>query len=254
MAQSDFNYIKLPYPEAEDLHFKILVPTCTLVIAPGIGNDWVTGRYSDPKLVAQLGVSVSGNTAQISTVGAFAYRTARRYLPDMRLSFGRLRPFSLSIMAGELSDRFDFGGLPLTGLDIKYGAKAQVIDFSYANPQTLCSMKILADAATINITNLANANAQEIRLNGDGTHYRLNFGGELQQSLGLNIGTSVASVEISVPSSTAVKISSRSALPANLTEDFTISDGFAWNGPAREQKEPLLTIYAPYASLRLTYL
>lgn len=257
MSQVEYNYIRIPYPKdpgVTDLHFKILVPTCSLVIAPGIGKSWVTGRYSDPKAVAQISTHVSGNTGQISTIGAFAYRTPKKYLPDMRLSFGRLRPFSMLISAGDLCDQLDFGGLPLTGLEIKFGANNQEINFSYENPQTLSQMKIEAGDGTVNIENLANAHAAEIRLNGDATHYQLNFCGELKQNTNLSIGTSVASVVISVAAATAIKISSRNALPSSLASDFTFSDGFALNSAARDEKEPLFTIHAPYSSLRLQYI
>ena len=119
--QETLSYIKIPYPDSEDLQLKIAVPMCNLVVSPGIGNAWVTGRYNDPHAVMQLHIVQKENPAKIIAVGAFAYKTPKRWLPDMRLSFGRSHPFSLSITSGELEDHFDFGGIPLANLEIQYG-------------------------------------------------------------------------------------------------------------------------------------
>ena len=114
--------MKLPYPNTKDLHLKVIAPLCSLVISPGLGNAWVTGKYNDPKDVMALNITHSENATQIIAAGAFAYRTLRKYLPNMRLSFGRLHPFALSISAGDISDHLDLGGIPLTSLQIQYGA------------------------------------------------------------------------------------------------------------------------------------
>ena len=75
LEQSELTFIKIPYPEAEDLHFKITAPVSSLVISPGIGNVWATGKLHDPKFVLTICVKQYGNVAEIIAVGAFAYRT-----------------------------------------------------------------------------------------------------------------------------------------------------------------------------------
>jgi hypothetical protein len=242
MDPSELTTIKIPYPKAKDLHFKITAPLSSLVISPGIGNTWVTGRYHDPKDVIPLNVKQSGNAAEIIAVGAFAYRTPKKFLPHIKLSFGRLKPFSLSIAAGDICDHLDFGGIPLSSLDIQYGIGNQIIDFSYPNPQVMRRMKITADTGPIQIENLANANAVELRLNGDSTFYRLNFGCELKRSINLAIGVAVSRIEVFIPSTTAVKITSVNPPIGGQRGDFSFADHAFWNNPARDHQEPLLSI------------
>ena len=242
MDQSELTYIKIPYPNAKDLHFKITVPISSLDISPGIGNAWVTGKYHDPKFVIPLCIKQSRNVAEIIAVGAFAYRTPPKFLPHMTLSFGRLKPFSLSITAGDIGDHLNFGGLPLSSLDIQYGVSNQIIDFSYPNPQAMRRMKVTADTGPIQIENLANANAAEIRLNGDSTCYRLNLGSELKRSTILHIGMAVSRVEVFIPASTAIKISSANPPISSHMDDFSYVDKAFWNNPARDHQEPLLYI------------
>jgi hypothetical protein len=242
MEQSELTYIRIPYPAGKDLHFKIVAPKSSLVISPGLGNSWATGRYHDPKEVIQLNINQSGNGAEIIAVGAFAYRTPPKLLPHIDLSFGRLKPFSLSISAGDITNHLDFGGLPLSSLDIQYGGGSQTIDFSYPNPQVMKRMKIEADTGPIQIENLANANAAVMRLDGDSTCYRLNFGSELKRSLNLRIGMAVSKVEIFVAPGTAIKIKSSNPPISSHTDDFSYIAKTFWNGPARENQEPLLSI------------
>jgi hypothetical protein len=103
-------------------------------------------------------------------------------------------------------------------------------------------MKFTADTGPIQIENFANANAAEIRLIGDSTCYRLNFGCELKRSTSLHIGTAVSRVEVSIPSSTAVKITSVNPPISSHIDDFSYADKAFWNCPARDHQEPLLYI------------
>jgi len=243
MDPSDLTFIKVLYPKAKDLHFKITAPMSSLVISPGIGNAWATGKFHDPEEVIPLAVKQSGNVAEIIAVGAFAYKTPPQRLPQMTLSFGRLKPFSLFVTAGDLGDQLDFGGLPLSCLDIQYGLGPQIIDFSYPNPQPMKRMRVTADTGPIQIENLANANAEEIRLAGDGTSYRVRFGCELKRSTSLYVGTAVSRTEIFIPPGTAVKIKSSSPPHSSHQDDFAYVDRAFSNGPARDHQEPLLSIH-----------
>lgn len=103
-------------------------------------------------------------------------------------------------------------------------------------------MKVTADTGPIQIENLANANAAEIRLAGDSTCYRPNFGGELKRSTSLHVGMAVARVEVFIPSGTAVKIRSANPPISSHKDDFSYADRAFWNSPARAHWEPLLSI------------
>jgi hypothetical protein len=242
MDNGDLTYIKIPYPNARDLQFKLIVPHCWLVISPSIGNAWATGRYVDQNELVPLSISHSGHVAQLVAVNAFAYKALPKDLPHMNLAFGRVKPFSLSIEAGDVDDHLDLGGLPLTALEIKYEAGIQKVNFSYPNPNEMKRMRLTADTGPVQIENMENANATNIRLNGDSTHYQLNFNGELKRNTTLHIGMSVSNVQISIPSGTAVKITSANSPISSHKDDFTCSNKTYLNGPARDHKEPLFSI------------
>jgi len=243
MDQEELTFIKIPYPKGKKLHFKLIAPISSLTISPGIGNAWATGRFHDPKFVSPLVIKQSENVAEIIASGAFAYRTPPKFLPDMKLSFGRSKPFSLFIAAGDIPDHFDFGGLPLSSLEIQYGLGNQSINFSYPNPQAMQEMKITADTGPVQIENLANANASKIRLRGNSTIYQLNFGREIMQSTILRIGMAVSKVEAFIPSGTAIKIISSIPPISSPTNGFSYTNKAFWNEPARDQQEPLLSIH-----------
>ncbi len=251
MEPGDLTYIKIPYPAVGDLHFKITAPMTTLDISPGLSAVWATGKYSDPKSVIPYFQKLTGGSAEIILMGAFAYRTSPRLLPHLKLAFGRLKPFALALELGDLGDHLNFGGLPLTALDIRYGAGSQVLEFSSPNPQEMAHLTLAADAGPIQVDNLSHANAGEIRLNGDATVYRLNFGGELARSASLRIGVRVARVEIALPSGAAVKVEGAPPTGGPAAGDFTHVDHHYWNAPARKQKEPLLTIHNTAANAPL---
>ena len=92
---------------------------------------------------------------------------------------------------------------------------------------------------------MANANAAAISLKGDAASYRVDFGGALQRSTHVQISTCASSVEITVPSSTAARISS-----ASLLSELDVGDGFSqqenafWTPAAAAADRPLLTIDA----------
>jgi hypothetical protein len=242
MDDGETTYIKIPYPSARDLHFKIIAPICPVKISPGLGNAWATGKYHDPKYVMPVSIRQSENVAEIVADGAFAYRAPLNYLPQLSLSFGRRKPFALSIRAGDISDQLNFGGLPLSALDIQYGTGDQIIDFSYPNPQVLKKIKVTADSSKIRIENFANANAEEIWLSGEGSSYQLNFGCEMKRSLSLHTAMSVSKVKVIIPVGTAVKIASKNPPKSNRPGDFCYVDKIYWTSPARENQEPLLSI------------
>lgn len=256
MEDSELTYIRIPYPKEKDLRFDILAPASPLAIAPGIGTAWATGKYHDPKFVIPLNMHQSGGAAGITVVGAFAYRTPPQYLPVLTLSFGRKRPFSLNITGGEISNHLDLGGVPLLALEIRYGGSVrQEIDFSFANPQKMKRFRCNADHGPVLIGHLANANAEDVRLGGEATHFQIDLGGELARSLTLRLGMSVARVELTVAAGTAVKVLSNRPPTGGAADDFERNGKAFCNAAAREGKQPLLTVHniASGSALSVTY-
>ncbi len=243
MDQNGLDYIKIPYPSLDNLLFKIIVPRCTLVISPGLGDAWATGRYSDPRGVMELEINENKNVAQIAADGPFAYRVPEKLLPNLRLSFGRRRPFSLSIKAGDISDHLDLGGIPLSALNVQYGSGSQLINFSYPNPAEMQHLRIEADGGWVQIKNIDYANTTDIHLKGASTSYHLGFNALLKKDITLYTGMSISKVEITLPTDTAVKVKSSIQPGSSIKDDFSRVGKEYCNTAAREKKSLCLCIH-----------
>jgi hypothetical protein len=234
--------IRIPYPDTPELHLRIILGGCTLTLAPGFGNAWVTGSYFDPKDLAPLEVARMGNHTQITVGDVLRDLIQPRFRSRLHLSFGRRRPFSLSIVTGDIDTHFELGCLPLSALEINGGNGRQEINFSCSNPQAMQAMKFTASAGSIHIQNIANANAAEVRVGGDVDRCQLDFGGELRRNTEVQIGMSVSNVALTIPAETAARINSRRLLGRCPAASFVYRENAYWNQPAGNQQTPLLSI------------
>ena len=122
------------------------------------------------------------------------------------LSLGKSKPYALTIETGAGECSLDLGGLPITRLELKHGADKMDLDFSAPNPQRMSLLDLGSGAGSTEIKNLANANFAGMNVEGGAVGYILHFGGELQRDARVRIQTGLASIEISIPKSTAAKI------------------------------------------------
>ena len=239
----DPSHIYIPYPATPELNLKITTGVCSLTLSPGFGNNWITGKYSDPKELAPLDISQAGKTTHIVVGDLLRDWVPEKHRPHLHLSFGKWRAFSLTISTGDIDNHFDFGCLPLSALEINCGAGHQVINFSYANPQLMNKMMLNTDAGSVLIQNIANANAAEVRMKGDATNCRLDFGGELKRNTFIHIGMVNCNVAVSIPMSTAAKITSPFLPDSHQMADFICQGKAYYNGAAYNHQEPLLRIH-----------
>lgn len=246
--------ITVAYPDARDLEIKISEGACRLKIVPGDGEAWITGTYTDPSGMRSLRVETSGGTARIAEDfggsrmwnwlrGGGAYRSD--LVPHLDLALGTARPFTLSIEIGASENRLDLGGLPITRLSFKHGAGKSVLDFSAPNPQIMTLLDIGAGAGSTELSHLANARFAELTVQGGMASFTLDFGGVLQQDAHAHITSGLASVDVSVPASTAARIRAESPLGhVDVGAGFTTQDSAFCTPAAAEAKTPVLTIDA----------
>ncbi len=247
--------INIATPDAADLHLRIGVGACRLVIRPGGGEAWVTGTYRDPSGALPAEVLREGATVRITQRGQFAELLGLRHgVPRFDLALGKSKPFMLSIESGASDLDLDLGGVPLTRLVIKQGAGKSHIAFSAPNPQPMTLLNISAGAAAVGVKDLANANAAEVAIDGGAAAYKFDFGGGLQRNAYVRVSTGMSSVELRVPSSTAAKILAETTLGSlDLGDGFTKKEGAFWTMGAIEGKMPALSIQVTVAigALRL---
>lgn len=235
--------IRIPYPKSPVLQLKINAGPCSLALAPGFGNTWISGRYWDPRDLAPLTIRENRGTVLMTIGDTLRSLIQRRFHPTLQLSFGRMRPFALSIVTGDQDNQIDFGFLPLTSLEIQTGAGQQVINFSGANPQQMRMLRIATEAGSVQIQNIANANSSQVSLRGDANHCQLDFSGGLQQNTDVFINMDITSVAVALPSNTAVKISSDAVCNGSQMADFVYRENTYWNKNAVNQQGPLLQIH-----------
>ena len=253
MSEESVTNIQIVYPEGGDRRLRISVGPAKMRIVPGEGADWVSGSYHDPTGKIPCRVATEGARARISQ--DHRWRGLLRGTPAFDLQWGKGQPYALTIESGATDDSVcDLGGLPLTSLDVKHGAGELAIDFSAPNPTAMDRFRLAAGAAESEVTNLANANAAEISVEGGAASFTLDFGGTPQRDARVKINAGMATVEVRVPSGTAAKITPHAILGnVDAGDGFITREGAYWTEGAVAGATPVIAIDASVAlgSLKL---
>jgi hypothetical protein len=182
MTEMETTEISVAYPEAPDLQLRITVGACRLTVAPGDGEEWVSGSYQAPSGALPVKVQQEGGNLRITQ----EYRLAGiggvlSRVPRLDLKLGKANPYGLSLETGATESTSDLGGLPVTRMVVKQGAGKIYFDFSAPNPQSMSLLDLDAGAVNLEMRNLANANFAEMRVDGGAAAYKFDFGGNLQR-------------------------------------------------------------------------
>ncbi len=253
MVESRITPIAIAYPPGQSLALRLSVGPARLRISPGDEHLWVSGTYDDPSGRVPLHLETKESVARIAQSHRLYGVLSQTPRFDLRL--GTARPFALTIEAGAIDETVcDLGGVPLSEVEVKYGAGEIRIDFSVPNPRPMSRLHLTAGAAETVMLNLANTNTDEIVIEGGAASFVLDFGGTLLRDLRARITTGMASVEIRVPSATAARITPRTTLGSlDPGSGFVTRDGGFWTMAAVAGDSPALTIEASVAlgSLKL---
>jgi hypothetical protein len=256
MTEMETTEISVAYPEAPDLQLRITVGACRLTVAPGDGEEWVSGSYQAPSGALPVKVQQEGGNLRITQ----EYRLAGiggvlSRVPRLDLKLGKANPYGLSLETGATESTSDLGGLPVTRMVVKQGAGKIYFDFSAPNPQSMSLLDLDAGAVNLEMRNLANANFAEMRVDGGAAAYKFDFGGNLQRDANVRITAGMSSVEVSVPAATAAKIYTETVLAqAQVGDGFMKKEGAWWTPAAVEGKSPLLTVHGNVSLGQLTVL
>jgi hypothetical protein len=151
----------------------------------------------------------------------------------------------LIVEGGANEIRGDLGGLPLNRLEVRHGAGEIRLDFSSANPQEMGKLVVSAGAADISASNLANANAAEIAIDGGAAAFHLDFGGTISRDTPVKLTTGMAGVGVTVPSTTAAKVTPQTVLGGvDVDGGWERRDGAYWNKAAVAGSVPVISIDA----------
>lgn len=176
-----------------------------LSIAPGaVGLASGTIRYNVPSWEPQV-TRKEGSLSikQRSQKGVSGLGTDVVNHWDLQL--GR-SPMRLRVSAGAYEGAYDLSGLTLQDLVIHDGAARSKVLFNSANPGQMTKLEYKTGASTVELIGLANANFKRMEFAGGAGSYSLDFSGQLRTSAEVEINAGAGSVRITVPSSTAVRI------------------------------------------------
>lgn len=233
--------IKIAYPAVEgELALRIEAGACRLRITPGEDDSWISGTYQDPSGSIALETTVEGKGAWIrvgrSPADVFGFLSG---LPELDLRLGKARPFAMTIAAGASENHLEFGGLPLTGLEVNHGAGAMEIRCSTPLPGRTARMKFAVGAGRTELSGLGNVNFDELLVEGGAASYVLDFSGRGLQSGWARLSTAMASVELRIPATLACEITTENLLGAPAADAGFSRHGNTWLSKAAAAGAPV---------------
>jgi hypothetical protein len=134
-------------------------------------------------------------------------------------------PMQLEVKAGAYDGKLELGGVPLQRLVISDGAATSKVNFEEANPDEMKLLRYSTGASTVTLTNLANANFEEMIFDGGAGSYTLDFGGTLQRDGTVNIKAGVCTITIIIPADTVAEVNVTGGLSTTNTEGTWTSAG-----------------------------
>ena len=239
--------IQVAYPTVGDPQLRIALGACRFRARPGEGDEWVTGTYNDPTDRRPLRIVEEEARITITEAEPSFERIQAVFggVPSYELEFGKERPFALTIETGASDFDLDLGGVPLSRLMVRQGAGKFELGFPQPNPEPMELLEISSGAAAIELENLANANFSELRLSGGAASYELDFGGSLSRDADVSIETGMSGVVVSVPTSTATRVTAETTLGSvDVGDGYTKSEGAFSTEAALRGNGPVLRIRA----------
>ncbi|MDD8018079.1 MAG: LiaF-related protein [Bacteroidota bacterium] len=131
-------------------------------------------------------------------------------------------PLSIEAELGAGKSDFDFSGLTINDLSISTGASSSKIRFDQKNKNMMEDLNIETGVSKFVAENLNNANFKNMKFEGGVGSYYLDFGGELDHSVDVNISVGLGSITLVIPQDIGVKVKYEDSWLSN----FSIDDEF----------------------------
>ena len=121
-----------------------------------------------------------------------------KIINDWNIQLGD-HPTDLEINAGAYQGNIDLSGIPITKLRISDGASQGNIRFDTLNPVEMTQLHYSTGASQIEILGLANANTESMVFEAGPGSYTLDFSGDLQRDINIEINFGLGDVKIIIP-------------------------------------------------------
>jgi hypothetical protein len=146
---------------------------------------------------------------------------------ELRLVLPAAAPLDLDLQLGGTESRLELGGLTLRSLRLECGATDANVAFSRPNRTQMSDLTIDVGAADLLAVNLADANADRIRVHGGVGVVDLDFGGSWTRDLTLDTRLTVGKLILRVPADVGIRLE-LDRLVAGFEHDGMVKREGAW--------------------------
>jgi hypothetical protein len=143
-------------------------------------------------------------------------------VPIMILSLTNSLPINLMVTLGAGEQELNLAGLKLSSLTLKSGGCKTDVNFKTPNSESIQKLRIAAGASQIDVQGIGNANCAELSLQGGASDVRLNYNGELRQTIKNRITLGAGALHIEVPKEASVRIQ----YEENIFSSFQVPESF----------------------------
>lgn len=207
--------IDVPVPDSSDTpNLSLKVSGGQFSLAPGAKKGLIEGTvtYDAPQLEPQI--ETNGRNIRIypkEDIGLDALAEEFENTWDVKLGSA---PMELTINAGGADTEIELGGLSVVDLAIFHGGDNFHLSFSEPNQIEMKKLKFIGGASiTTTLTRLANARAENISFAVGAGDFTLDFSGELQNDVDVDVTSGLSTITIIVPEGVAAHVSSSWTMP-----------------------------------------
>lgn len=125
---------------------------------------------------------------------------------SMRLALTRAVTLALDMKLGAVEADLNLTGLALTSLQLQSGASDARIRFDSLNPVRMRGLRMKIGAAHVRASKLANANAEEIQVEIGVGSVELDFAGQWNSDIRLDLQLALGGASIRVPSEVGIRV------------------------------------------------
>lgn len=122
------------------------------------------------------------------------------------MRFTKSIPISFDISLGLGKGDFNFTGLSVKDLNISSGASSVVMEFDTPNPSIIEQLSIETGLSKFHAQGLCNANFEHLRFEGGVGSYYLNFDGNLDREVDVEVEVGLGTLTIELPEQIGAKI------------------------------------------------
>ncbi len=163
--------------------------------------------------------------------------------PELRLTLPRSLPLDLDLQFGGTQSVLDLGGMSVLSLRLECGAADATLLFSRPNRLLMRDLDVQVGAADFSAGQLANANAEQIRVSGGVGSVNLDFSGTWTRDLTVTSRLLLGKVTLQVPANVGVRVELH-RIVAGFDHTGLIKRDGAWYSPNFETAQFKLRVKA----------